>query len=502
MRMQPEKERGAILIMTAIFSVVLIGIAALALDAGRLFVQHSEMQNAADAAALAAAAELNGSTGAQARAKAAARELLSHRSHFATNPELLKEALPDEAFTFYCAIGSEYDADSATACAGGASSEGSNYYPATGDSDSHYVKVSLENRGGNHYVIDLFFLPVLAVVTDNVAQTAAIDAEATAGRHYMICNYPPLMICDPFEGSGSFKTSMIPGHQIKLKLQQHGGWWAPGNFAFLEPSGGSGAMDLADYIADEKKQVCTPPVVTTKPGNNTGPTTWAVNTRFDEYDQPSHYDWPEFPPAPNVIDYPRDSLFSGRIGNGDWDRNGYWATYHATQGHGISPPSTLDFGDGSGVSYATASRWQVYNWEIEQNKIPCYEGYAYTDKKGDPIGGNLICTQSNPSALIPTKEVLSAPALDGKPDPAHVNAGSYPPPQTIPARRMLFIATLSCEALGINGKETVSVLNPDGFARIFITEHTGNDEADLTGEYVGWTDDEEENYHVDIQLYE
>ena len=56
MRMQPEKERGAILIMTAIFSVVLIGIAALALDAGRLFVQHSEMQNAADAAALAAAA--------------------------------------------------------------------------------------------------------------------------------------------------------------------------------------------------------------------------------------------------------------------------------------------------------------------------------------------------------------------------------------------------------------------------------------------------------------
>jgi len=502
MCMQSREERGAILVMTAIFSVVLIGIAALALDAGRLFVLHSEMHNAADAAALAAAAELDGQSDAQARAKAAARGMLSHSGHFAKNNELLKEALPDEAFTFYCAIGSEYDIDSSAACPGGPVSEGSRYYLADGDSDTHYVKVNMQSNASDYYVIDLFFLPVLELITDDVALTAAAHAEATAGRNYLICNYPPLMICDPFEGSGSFKNVMVPGHQIQLKLQQHGGWWVPGDFAFLEPTGGSGAMDLADYIADEIKQECTPPIVTTKPGNNTGPTTWAVNTRFDEYEQTSHFDWPEFPPAPIVIDYPRDSSFTNRVGNGNWDRSGYWTTYHATQGHGASPPSTLNLGDGTGVSYATASRWQVYNWEIEQNLFPCHEGYVFTDKKGDPIGGQMICSQPNPSAAIPKKEVLPAPVLDGKPDPAHINSGSYPPPQTIPTRRLMHIATLSCQELGINGKATVSVISPDGFARVFITEHTGDEEADLTGEYIGWTDEKEENYHVDIQLYE
>ena len=57
-----RKQRGAILPLMAILIIVLIGIAALALDMGRVFVQRSEVQNAADAAALAVPSGAGAST--------------------------------------------------------------------------------------------------------------------------------------------------------------------------------------------------------------------------------------------------------------------------------------------------------------------------------------------------------------------------------------------------------------------------------------------------------
>ena len=56
----PLKERGVISIIVALSLVVLIGFAGLALDLGKLYVAKSELQNSADACALAAARELSG----------------------------------------------------------------------------------------------------------------------------------------------------------------------------------------------------------------------------------------------------------------------------------------------------------------------------------------------------------------------------------------------------------------------------------------------------------
>ena len=494
-----KNEKGAILVMAAVTFVALVGIGALALDVGRLLILNTEMHNAADSAALAAAYELDGKSGARTRARAAAKNLLVHKGHFGQDDELLKDSLPNAKITFYCAIGSEYDIEPEATCTG--AEETPHHFLATSDSDAHYVKVELDAQ--DSYTIDLFFLPVLKafpVFLEDVAEEATGYAQATAGRHYIICNYPPLMICDPYEHSGGFKSKMRVGRQIKLKLQQGGGHWAPGDFAFLKPRCdprdsrcSPGAMALADYLADEQLQACTPPIVTTEPGGKPGPTTWAVNTRFDFYE--SHqYPASEYPPAPNVIDYPQDEHFTNRIGDGDWDRETYWENYHESQGHGSEPSD-----------YDEMTRWEVYNWEIEQNKLPCYQGYQFTDDKGNLIGGTLDCSQPNPSVDIPKKEVLFASLLDGKPDPLHLNNGDYPPPQSIPERRLLFIATLSCDALGISGRETVPVSNPDGFAKVFMTEHTRGEPsspADLVGEFVGWADDKETNYHVEIQLFE
>jgi hypothetical protein len=54
----PSAQKGSVLIMVAISAAVLIGFLGIVIDLGRLFVTKTELQNAMDACALAAAAEL------------------------------------------------------------------------------------------------------------------------------------------------------------------------------------------------------------------------------------------------------------------------------------------------------------------------------------------------------------------------------------------------------------------------------------------------------------
>src|SRR5688572_4400266 len=56
-------ERGSVMIMTAISMVFLLLLVGLCIDVSRIYMVRAELQNAADAAALTAARELNGGTG-------------------------------------------------------------------------------------------------------------------------------------------------------------------------------------------------------------------------------------------------------------------------------------------------------------------------------------------------------------------------------------------------------------------------------------------------------
>src|SRR5881396_3894914 len=61
-------ERGAVLIYVSLALTVFMGFTALVIDGGRLFTLDTEMQSAADALALAGAAELDGNSDAITRA--------------------------------------------------------------------------------------------------------------------------------------------------------------------------------------------------------------------------------------------------------------------------------------------------------------------------------------------------------------------------------------------------------------------------------------------------
>jgi hypothetical protein len=320
------RQRGAIAVMTALFVVVLIGFAALALDLGRLYVLRTEMQNAVDAAAMAAAAELDYKEHAIYDARVAAKEAFTaHIGRFAEKQELLTtDTLPDSAFTFYEWIGSEYDGSPPNPCD---KSEDPNKCRTTEDDKAGYVKVKLDpdlldaaNEG--HYRISLFFLPVLSLITDDeVAMTASTKVFAVAGNGGpMLCNLPPLLICNPAEEVGG--KPLKAGQMVKLK-EQGAGAWQPGNFGFLQPFHeytGSANKDLAIGMGSDEPG-CTKPFVSTSTGNVSSYGRYGINTRFGIYDGSMKNaisdaasdagigldEYKErFAPAPDVIDYPRD----------------------------------------------------------------------------------------------------------------------------------------------------------------------------------------------------
>ncbi len=77
---------GGVAVMVALSITVLVGSAALALDLGRLYNAVTELENAADAAALAAASQLNSGPSSCARAIAAATNAnLLNNETFADN---------------------------------------------------------------------------------------------------------------------------------------------------------------------------------------------------------------------------------------------------------------------------------------------------------------------------------------------------------------------------------------------------------------------------------
>lgn len=70
------RERGYVLVTAAMFAVVLTGALGLVVDVGRMYLLKSRLQTRVDAAALAAAVELDGSPQGIVRAAASARSAL------------------------------------------------------------------------------------------------------------------------------------------------------------------------------------------------------------------------------------------------------------------------------------------------------------------------------------------------------------------------------------------------------------------------------------------
>ncbi len=441
---------GGVAIYTAFLAVIGIGGAALAVDYGRLAVVKTQMQDRADAGAMAAAVYLDLKPGAMARATDVATNAARQYSTIAGNTELSVASV-----LFY----SEFTP---------------NKIVATGDEDAKYVEVVLQSKQ-----IDIFFTPVLSMVSSTAASNMQeLNAHAVASADPFICNAPPLMMCDPGELDPGFDLSdpANTGRLFRLKEPQAGGGpWAPGNFGLLKlPDGSGGAAALQAALAAVTPPDCYALEVSTAPGGKTTQIKKGMNARFDVTGAPD--------PAPNVINYPRDADMIAdpdlTYGDGNWDRSGYWSDKHS----GAPLPGDL----------ATASRYQTYLYELGLEYASNGSQTIYPAPDPVPAGYNTV-TPTGPSIPVDSGNP-DDPDYDGVPSQAPASNGY--------ARRMVVVTVLQCVAQGVQGSGTYPT---DGnYVAMMVTETVQDPpEAAIYGELLGTLyQATSQDFHANVQLIE
>ena len=481
-------KRGAVAPTVALSLFALIGAGGIAFDYARLASLDTELQQAADQAALAAATQLDGLSNSRARATAAAQQLVANSTLFAN--ETSSRAL-SVATVAFC---SAYDDDLPTNPADPATAP-SGCTVASGDADAKVAVVTMATRSA------IFALtPVVGALN-----SGNMSAQAAAAVGSAICKVPPVMICNPIEQVGNTNEMLdynpLRGTGLRLVT---GSATVPGNFGWLEAGLGNGAQALAAALGyNVPPGPCQPTSgVTTKTGMDTavlsafnsrfdvfanGNTTCpnqlggtcspSVNVRKDLTCEPKNNGsgckndiWtpvtynppfadtdgnPATPPVaqrlpiaggsdPLIMGYPHDLCHSGRQsqhtcgiqGDAVWDRNAY---FRVNYGQTEAQWRTM-----MGVSNtATPSRFDVYKWEI-------------ANKNGNGTKGINF---SQPAGL---QTAFSFPAT-GR---AGVDEGAGPPPQ--PDRRTIVVAVLNCQALVVKGK-TTNVPVPT-WLKVFLVE--------------------------------
>ncbi len=432
-------QRGATAIYVAFAGTLALSGGVLALDIGRVVVLRSQMQNAADAAALSAAAQLDGQTDAVTRGTAAASSAISN----STNLSDISGAFTVQSITFY---------------------DGTDPTPvltAVG-SEAVSVRVILAPR-----TIGIFLAPVLKTISSGgIAEQFTLEATARAAISIITCAAPPYMACNPSEGgdpADDLLDADNAGRQLLTRAGPGGGSLAPGNFGLLCPSSGNcGASNVGNALANDPG-LCYTSEVTTSPGVQTQQSRNGINARMDAGNKnPKN-------PAKNIVSYGRDSDMSGStiIGNGDWDPVSYWTTNHPSEGQ----PSDL----------ADYTRYQVYLYELGETFYRNENKTIYpTTDISLPSGYGTVtpAAASIPASGVPS----SSPSSDLK-------------------RRVLKIAVLNCTALGVQGSGTYPTFGR--YVEVFLTEEVASTQAATYTEIIGpllqqYSDD----VHVNVQLSE
>jgi Flp pilus assembly protein TadG len=492
-----RNNRGAVAPVVALSLVGLIAAGGVAFDYARLASMDTELQDAADQAALAAVTQLDGQTGATNRAIAVAQSLLSNDSRFANDgngPAVQTgQSVTDTngnvtgaRVHFYA---SKSDAESDTNELPMASA--ANITAA--DKAAKFVKVEVTARKA------VYALTPIA----RVFSSGDIDAAATAGMGSAICKVPPVMICNPDEPSNNVNELLEfnPARGTGLRLVT-GSATVPGNFGWLESGLGNGTPALAGELGYNVPlgpcQAATG--VTTKTGMDTA-VLKAFNTRFDVYENgnttcpsqnggtcnpavntrkdltcdangsttqcknnaswnPVTYDPPyvsNVPQAlptdgsldPKIMGYPHDICHTGTQskqtcgikGSAIWDVNAYFRVNYGlneTSWRNQMGPPYSNVG-----STQIPARYDVYTWELSHTNV----------------GGKGISIY----------QPIGAPSKDAAFSfPASGNGSGIAASSTQPDRRTIDVAVLNCQALVVHGKTTnVPVAN---WMKVFLTE--------------------------------
>lgn len=475
---------GATAALYALALPALVAAAGIGFDYAHVASLDTEMQNAADQAALAGATQLDQSDGATDRAIAAARGgLVSNSTLFANDEGASQVDIPEGTIYFY-----ETRADA----------EGDvnriNLGDDDADADARFIRVVTETRTANYTLT-----PVVGVFSGEMI------AEAVAGIGSALCRTPPLMICNPDEPDGNKDDSVdfnANAHIGEGLLAKGGGGskWAPGNFGYLDtvPGSGGGTPDLMRAMGwSSPPGTCISQdgnlTVDMEPGNHASVGD-ALNTRFDIYNgnltnvcpaggncpasansvkdvvhpasnvgvintggsqscEMHNSGWQQVASAgrylptsnaalsptgtmPTAMGHPRDICHStssnncpdGPFGDAFWDRDAYFRVNYGWTA--AEWPGYTGLTPAGGARPDRPTRYQVYQWEMEN--------------KGDLVGGVRVL---DPRVVTPSRTSYGAPQCSSR---KGYGAGTEPS-DTVADRRRVSVAVVNCEANNVRG---------------------------------------------------
>ncbi len=238
---------GAALLFYTAMVAVSMGIVGLSIDGGRLFNLNTELQNVADAAALAGAKELDGRADSITRATDRARNLLANDVRFSDGGSGALVA----TVTFSQTVGGP---------------------TTTVPQLARYIHVTTSSR-----TVAASFLRAVGATSD-----ANTTARASAGSQYVACNVQPLMMCNPYEGSGGQLSAADRGRLFRLKQKTGNGQYFPGDFGLLDPPNmAPGSDPVAQNLAASSPNFCYTADVTVTPGGKTSAIQDGIGVRFD-----------------------------------------------------------------------------------------------------------------------------------------------------------------------------------------------------------------------------
>ncbi|MBV9527437.1 pilus assembly protein TadG-related protein [Sphingomonas sp.] len=500
---------GAVAPTVALSLVGLIAVGGIAFDYARMATMHTELQDAADQAALAAASQLDGQSGACSRAAAAASQLLNNYTLFAARPTGTTAAVT---------VTQESGCDSTGNIKFYKTYDQSTDTPGTAAAtaaDAKFVIVTVDARTANYALT-----PIASLLTKSQTMTGTAVATLGSGA---VCKVPPLMICNPTETPTNlaFDPSAYAGKGLKLEAGG-GTTWAPGNYGYLDFGSGAKTVEQAIGSNVENNPCIAANNVNTEPGN-VASAPKGINTRFDIYenglvaacdsstgncspaldvikdvihpqfssgatpnetagksdncgfktgsgpwDLPSVQYLPDpvtrlQPTAlgkPTSMGSPRDICHSisstgdcanGRFGDGAWDRNLYFQVNYGTTGTGWQSLSWLsNWAATNGVTLSTISRYNVYRAETA-----AIQAGTLLNKSGTDAKRRLAETSSKgkPTSFYDYANGRCAP--------------SKAPTATVKDRRLLTAAVVNCAAGSVKGS---SAVQPIGWVDLFLVE--------------------------------
>ncbi|HLL77590.1 MAG TPA: Tad domain-containing protein [Pyrinomonadaceae bacterium] len=259
-------ERGSVLAVSAVGMMAFLLATGLAVDISHLYLVRTELQNAADAAALAGASALNGHATGIEKAEVLTRQSLNKY-------EFNKKTISPAGLTVEYSRNLDTGYVSKTAARGDAA-------------NIRFVRVALPPSA----VGTTFSSMVLGKAVD-------LSAKATAGMSVplnIFCDYLPITAVDAEEGEPERFT---PGQTYTIR-RPPGGAITPGNYQILAIDGPGGADDRIGLGKGVRNCLAAGSMVKTKPGVTAGDVRQGINTRFGEY--AAGLDPAEYPPDRNV----------------------------------------------------------------------------------------------------------------------------------------------------------------------------------------------------------